>query len=342
VTHPGVSQVCVTKQNCNTIISTIHVYLYFFAYRVPCSGIQSHRLTTTAKTSCVQKRFFTVFFLLSPGSSHAVGSLLAAAAMLAAPAGGTAPGSSAAVGLGWLCPRGRMGVGKWRYILVRWACAAATVACRPAPPPMMVVRAGAGEESAVLLPPPVDLRVEGLACADGATTATISEPLPRFSFSHGDEAVLRTLLPRGTVQAAYRLTVSEERSARKLLWDSGTVRSSNCSQLEYGSGSGTETASTASPAPPLRPFARYIWSAEWWSSDGQHSASATSAFETGPTTVAHWQNASWLSGGTQLRAQWSLPPALAPRRILRARAYVAAPGCHRCGGRCVLFGGSFD
>jgi hypothetical protein len=245
----------------------------------------------------------------------------------------TAPPGWLVGGLGWLagtrCPRGRMGVGKWRYILVRWACAAATVACRPAPPPMMVVRARAGEESAVLLPPPVDLRVEGLACADGATTATISEPLPRFSFSHGDEAVLRTLLPRGTVQAAYRLTVSEERSARKLLWDSGTVRSSNCSQLEYGSGSGTETASTASPAPPLRPFARYIWSAEWWSSDGQHSASATSAFETGPTTVAHWQNASWLSGGTQLRAQWSLPPALAPRRILRARAYVAAPGCHR-------------
>jgi hypothetical protein len=66
------------------------VYLYFFAYRVPCSGIQSHRLTTTAKTSCVQKRFFTVFFLLSPGSSHAVGSLLAAAAMLAAPASGAA------------------------------------------------------------------------------------------------------------------------------------------------------------------------------------------------------------------------------------------------------------
>ena len=159
--------------------------------------------------------------------------------------------------------------------------------------------------SVVLLPPPSELRVDGL------DAAVISEPRPRFSFAHGDTSQL----PRGAAQASYRLTVSAALGAGgapRQLWDSGDVSSDACSQLEYA-------------GPALAPFTRYSWSAQWQAAGGQRSARATSTFETGPMAMPDWRNASWLSGGTQLRAAWELP---AGAKVVRARAYVAAPGCH--------------
>ena len=164
--------------------------------------------------------------------------------------------------------------------------------------------------STTTLAPPGSLRVDGLAAAD----AVVSEARPMFSFAHGGTA----LLPRGATQAAYRITVSATgatataSSSPPLHWDSGSVSSDSCSEIPYG-------------GPALRPFALYTWSAEWQASDGQRSARATSTFETGPMAAADWHGASWLSGGTQLRTTFDLPAGPA---VSRARAFVAAPGCH--------------
>ena len=95
----------------------------------------------------------------------------------------------------------------------------------------------------------------------------ISEPKPRFSFLHGD---VTALLPRGSRQASYRITVSPMGSPTPT-WDSGVVESSENSLVEYA-------------GPALEPFTRYQWTARW-SALGVPpvtSAPATSTFETGP------------------------------------------------------------
>ena len=153
---------------------------------------------------------------------------------------------------------------------------------------------------------PVHLRVEGLLEA----VAVISEPNPRFSFLHGDQPKAAF----GLTQASYRITVADTDAAAggAALWDSGEVKSSNCSQIVYA-------------GKVLTPFTRYTWTVEWTSSAGTTSAPATSRFETGPVAVADWQGAGWLSGAhSQFRNEFSLP---AGKKVAFARAYVAAAGC---------------
>jgi hypothetical protein len=158
------------------------------------------------------------------------------------------------------------------------------------------------------LPAPVDLKVEGL----DAASAVLSTATPVFSFDHGDTAALQKLLPRGAAQRAYRITVSGIVGvSSSLLWDSGTVASQQCSQIEYG-------------GPMLTPFGRYSWSVEWQATGGHRSVRATSTFETGPMSMQDWHGAAWLSGGTQLRTKFDV----VAENVTRARVYVAAPGCH--------------
>jgi hypothetical protein len=171
--------------------------------------------------------------------------------------------------------------------------------------------------AAAALPAPVHLRVEGLL----EEVAVISEALPRFSFLHGDVGAGSF----GTTQASYRITVVGSdpggtatqavaaATAAAPLWDSGDVKSTNCSQLVYA-------------GKALAPFTRYTWTVEWTSSAGDRSAPATSRFETGPMAASDWQGAGWLGGGgkSQLRNEFSVP---AGKKVAFARAYVAAAGC---------------
>lgn len=158
-------------------------------------------------------------------------------------------------------------------------------------------------------PVPYHLRVEGLL----EEVAVISEPTPRFSFLHGDLATPG----HGVTQASYRITVADADAtvavgSVPLVWDSGEVKSSNCSQIVYA-------------GKALAPFTRYTWTAEWTSSAGTKSAAATARFETGPIAVSDWQGAGWLSGAkSQFRNEFSVA---AGKTVAFARAYVAAAGC---------------
>jgi hypothetical protein len=170
--------------------------------------------------------------------------------------------------------------------------------------------------------PPTHLRVEGLLAAE----AVLSEAAPRFSFEHPQAAAGQ----RGLHQASYRITVadadaetSDAADAAAPLWDSGDVASAACSQIVYN-------------GPPLSPFTRYIWTAQWTSdaAGAARSAAETGRFETGPMADADWRDASWSAGRTQtqLRLGNITVPATstggAAAEIAYARVYVASPGCH--------------
>ena len=166
---------------------------------------------------------------------------------------------------------------------------------------------------------PEHLRVEGLL----ESVAVISEPLPRFSFLHGELADGGGSF--GVTQASYHITVADADAvgADAVVWDSGDVQSSNCSQIIYA-------------GKALLPFTRYHWSVSWTSSAGVKSAPATARFETGPISVGDWQGAGWLNGTThggagkvlstkcQFRNEFNVP---AGEKVQWARAYVAAMGC---------------
>jgi hypothetical protein len=116
---------------------------------------------------------------------------------------------------------------------------------------------------------------------------------------------------RGLSQAGYRVAVYKNRLAgQQLLWDSGHVPSPRSSRIACGAA--------------LPPFSDLIFEAEWWRSDGAVSAKARMPFKTGPFSAADWGDAAFLRG-TLLRAQLQIP---ANTTVQRARAFVAAPGCH--------------
>eukprot|EP01043_Picozoa_sp_COSAG02_P063362 COSAG02_NODE_8960_length_2381_cov_2.740140_1_plen_593_part_01 len=167
----------------------------------------------------------------------------------------------------------------------------------------------ASDDVATRLPAPEHLRVEGLLEA----VAVISEPYPRFSFLHGDVLALAAAPGSpgfGVTQASYRIQVADADTGTPL-WDSGDVKSANCSQIEYR-------------GKPLSPFARFVWTVDWTSSAGIKSAQANAHFETGPMQPSDWQGAGWLNGTkSQFRNEFNL----SSKQLVFARAYVAAAGC---------------
>jgi|EP01046_Picozoa_sp_COSAG06_P010732 hypothetical protein len=177
------------------------------------------------------------------------------------------------------------------------------------------------------------LRVEGLELQQQGEDGLVvlSEQLPRFAFSHSVPNSNTAAVPRGLAQAAYHIKVhsssvssssssgsgsssSSSRSSSSsggnatTVWDSGVVRSANCSEIVYA-------------GEPLRAFEAYTWSVAWLGTDGRWSIEATSTFEMGPVEEADWASAAWLIG-SQLRAEFQLPSP-----PVRARAYLAAAGC---------------
>jgi alpha-L-rhamnosidase len=164
-------------------------------------------------------------------------------------------------------------------------------------------RTAAAQPADIVVPAPENLRVEGLL----EPVAIISEWSPRFSFLHGDIVAAGF----GVTQASYRITVADTDSGTPL-WDSGDVKSSNCSQIAYA-------------GKPLPPFTRFAWSVEWTSSAGVRSAPASAHFETGPMQPSDWQGAGWLSDeNSQMRNEFEVA---AHKKIAYARVYVAAAGC---------------
>jgi alpha-L-rhamnosidase len=164
-------------------------------------------------------------------------------------------------------------------------------------------------ETAVGWPAPARLRVEGLEQWP-QQRVVLSEAVPRFSFSHGR---LAAGTPRGLGQQAYRIVVQQADVATSpfVVWNSGVVRSVNSSNIAYAADA------------PLRPFESYTWITAWQATDERWSANASATFETGPIAESDWGGAEWLTG-SQLRMEFQLPDAV----VLRARAYVAAAGCH--------------
>jgi alpha-L-rhamnosidase len=152
-----------------------------------------------------------------------------------------------------------------------------------------------------LHPAPVGLKVEGLL----EPVLALSEPHPRFAFTHGVVANSS----RGLSQAGYRLQVTSMGSQSGVVWDSGRVNSSECSEIVYSGSS-------------LAAFVQYGWSVLWLGSDGVWSATASATFEMGPISAADWGGAKYLTS-SQLRYEFDTPA-----RVTRARAHIAAAGCN--------------
>jgi alpha-L-rhamnosidase len=173
---------------------------------------------------------------------------------------------------------------------------------------LSLVPASAAEPSATPAPraAPDELRV-----GDRARPLAV-EGKPLFSWMPHD--------PGGNqLQSARQLQVWREGSSAPV-WDSGKVRSSQQSQVEY-----------AGPW-PLRPAEAYVWKVRTWNRDDAASEwSAPAAFETALAPGAKGWGASWIRRATvdaadaaddYTLARVEQPIGKSP--IRRARAYVAA------------------
>ena len=157
------------------------------------------------------------------------------------------------------------------------------------------------------LAPPMRMTVESLT----APVIGLSEPKPRFSWVVD---MPTNAASRGLAQLAARVTVrrADDDAA---VWDSGRFVSMSSYEIEYAG-----TALSANTA--------YVWTAEWWANNGEHSEQSESQFETGPFTDADWHGAEWLSESSSRQCQFRRTFDLPAVKVSRARLHVAAPGCH--------------
>jgi len=144
---------------------------------------------------------------------------------------------------------------------------------------------------------PVDLRCEYLEDPMGIDVRT-----PRFFWTVDHPE-------RGEKQTAYSLTVSTDpRFESDTVWDSGRVQSSRSIHISYA-------------GRPLLSGRTYYWKVKIWDGEGRESAwSKTARFDTGLFEAAEWQ-ASWITGGNELRKEFNVPS-----NPKRARAYISGLG----------------
>ena len=156
-----------------------------------------------------------------------------------------------------------------------------------------------------------NLRVEYLTAP-----LTIDTPLPRFSFlaTCGEPSSRCT---RGTTIGLVHITVTALPTGASV-WDA-QLSTSRTSQIEYA---GT----------PLLSNADYAWTVSWARNgtttlDGTAAAMNSSTFSTALFNESDWRNAEWLGTAEQrlLRRPFNIP---LQRKVVRARAFVATPGCH--------------
>ena len=187
----------------------------------------------------------------------------------------------------------------------------------------LTVRATAAEQEGRLLK--VGMKTEDEAAVgqvdprDGATNLRVeylTAPLsidtlrPRFSFV----ATCGAPCLRGTRIASVKITVVAL-ATRTKFW-SALLNISRTSQIEYAGA-------------PLLSNADYVWTVSWSRSTAQQSSSTPvkSTFSTALFDDSDWQNARWLGAADQrlLRRPLDIPQNC---KVVRARAFVAAPGCH--------------
>jgi hypothetical protein len=155
------------------------------------------------------------------------------------------------------------------------------------------------------LPAPTELRLEYLP----SPVLGVTELQPRFGWNLGDTSGL----DRGTNQVAYSISVTNTDTSA-VVWDSGTVASDHGYGVVYnGTALKAETA--------------YSWSVKWSSGSGIWSETSSASFEMGLPAESDWEGAQWIgsSDQKQFRVAFDVP---AGASIKRARAYIAAPGCH--------------
>ena len=143
---------------------------------------------------------------------------------------------------------------------------------------------------------------------------TISTTRPRFSFvPHGAWQHPGA----GVSMSHFRITVSTDDAAPRMLWDSGMVQATSAAAVQCG---------------VELPRQGYTWTAQWWAgSSGSSTADpaespaaspvATAAFEIGPNNTTDWAATPWVggSGQTEFRLQFAAGAAV-------AKLFVAAPG----------------
>ena len=153
-----------------------------------------------------------------------------------------------------------------------------------------------------------NLRVEYLTAP-----LSIDTPLPRFSFvaTCGEPS----WCPRGTKIGSVHITVTALTTGASV-WDA-QLQTPQTSQIEYAGAA-------------LLSNTDYAWTASWSRNgtlDGSATAMNTSTFSTALFNESDWHDAEWLGTADQrlLRRSLDIP---FQRKIVRARAFVATPGCH--------------
>ncbi len=156
---------------------------------------------------------------------------------------------------------------------------------------------GAGPETGPQAP-------SGLRCEYLVDPLGVDVHLPRFYWipRHAE---------RGQKQSAFQLIVGRDPvCAKGDVWDSGKIVSE-------------EFAHVAFKGQPLVSAATYFWKVRSWDKEGAASPwSEVARFDTGLFEKGDWKG-SWISGGNQLRREFSVEGT-----IVRARAYVAGVGYH--------------
>ena len=163
--------------------------------------------------------------------------------------------------------------------------------------------------------PAVDLRAE---LAQLPVTGLQSRH-PRFSWS------LRQLeKKRGTVQSAYRVTVSLANTTAAVAaasgaatWDSGLVRSNATAGVTCGVALASDT--------------EYTLSVLWWDQSDLPAPATEARFATALLDPADWAGSEWLTlpGATDPRNQFRATLTLPDTAVSRGSCFIAGLGYHR-------------
>ena len=139
--------------------------------------------------------------------------------------------------------------------------------------------------------PPYNLKCQGASvglCAERLQNlhkqklVAIDNPKPVLSWT-----VAHT--ERAARQSAFQVTVAEDKSLKKVFWDSGKILSSDKTSLTYA-------------GPNLRAGKTYFWTVTWWDDKGETAVSEeTGHFLASIYNVKDWEEAKWIAAGDDIK-----------------------------------------